>query len=586
MDESNITIVYDLLKSNGEVGGTEHCSSEKKKTNKRTEIENTHFSDALRLSPCLSEKKNREKTTHFSEICTDEIYTDHPDPRKNGEHTTEEKSQIVVVSPYFSRKCPKKEDSGVRVQTKPEKTSNNTHFSDSYTDDAGSCLFEKKKRKMREPLMKEKSDVVVSHDFSSKCLKEEDPGSGFPVCVKSKREKKRMDEDNTHFSEICTDGPDPSLLENKKKKRMRKNRENPMTKESEIVVSPYFCTQESGNGFPVCIKTKVKMKRKVEDTSAKEYTSVGHRNRVELEPGFLDSFSVEHRASAVDKAMHEAWLDDYFSQLAYTGGTKSCALQCNTSGKNVNKGNWGAESKVKLSNGGKGIWDKGRVVSPYFVKEAKADLIKQGQKKEYVSLRKVSPYFSSSVQEGVHLGKVKTKGQKPKRKKSSPSLTKAEKRDEAYRRITQDITWKPPPLKEKLIQHDHASDPWRVLVICMLLNKSGGLQLKKILSDFFNLCPNAKRATEIPAGDIENVIRTLGLQRKRSVAIQRLSREYLEESWTHVTDLTGVGKYAADAYAIFCTGKWERVRPCDKELVKYWRYLCDHFSSKGTLSDP
>ncbi|XP_073035153.1 uncharacterized protein [Primulina eburnea] len=476
MDESNITIVYDLLKSNGEVGGTEHCSSEKKKTNKRTEIENTHFSDALRLSPCLSEKKNREKTTHFSEICTDEIYTDHPDPRKNGEHTTEEKSQIVVVSPYFSRKCPKKEDSGVRVQTKPEKTSNNTHFSDSYTDDAGSCLFEKKKRKMREPLMKEKSDVVVSHDFSSKCLKEEDPGSGFPVCVKSKREKKRMDEDNTHFSEICTDGPDPSLLENKKKKRMRKNRENPMTKESEIVVSPYFCTQESGNGFPVCIKTKVKMKRKVEDTSAKEYTSVGHRNRVELEPGFLDSFSVEHRASAVDKAMHEAWLDDYFSQLAYTGGTKSCALQCNTSGKNVNKGNWGAESKVKLSNGGKGIWDKGRVVSPYFVKEAKADLIKQGQKKEYVSLRKVSPYFSSSVQEGVHLGKVKTKGQKPKRKKSSPSLTKAEKRDEAYRRITQDITWKPPPLKEKLIQHDHASDPWRVLVICMLLNKSGGLQ--------------------------------------------------------------------------------------------------------------
>lgn len=70
------------------------------------------------------------------------------------------------------------------------------------------------------------------------------------------------------------------------------------------------------------------------------------------------------------------------------------------------------------------------------------------------------------------------------------------------------------------------------------------------------------------------------------MAIQRLSREYLLGSWTHVTDLTGVGKYAADAYAIFCTGKWERVRPCDKELVRYWRQLRWHFSSKGTSSDP
>ncbi|KAF7807617.1 methyl-CpG-binding domain protein 4-like protein [Senna tora] len=56
--------------------------------------------------------------------------------------------------------------------------------------------------------------------------------------------------------------------------------------------------------------------------------------------------------------------------------------------------------------------------------------------------------------------------------------------------------------------------------------------------------------------------------------LQRFSREYLDQRWTHVTQLHGVGKYAADAYAIFCTGKWDRVRPTDHMLNYYWEFLC------------
>jgi hypothetical protein len=40
----------------------------------------------------------------------------------------------------------------------------------------------------------------------------------------------------------------------------------------------------------------------------------------------------------------------------------------------------------------------------------------------------------------------------------------------------------------------------------------------------------------------EEVVRTLGLQVKRSGSLQRLSREYLTETWTYVTELHGVGK--------------------------------------------
>ena len=111
---------------------------------------------------------------------------------------------------------------------------------------------------------------------------------------------------------------------------------------------------------------------------------------------------------------------------------------------------------------------------------------------------------------------------------------------------------------------------------------------------------------------IEKVTETLGLQKKRAVMIQRFSREYLDESWTYVTQLHGIGKYghysfyfpnlkiisisdgkllivslvfdvllaryAADAYAIFCSGDWGLVVPTDHMLVKYWKYLFTYYS--------
>ncbi|KAK9287530.1 hypothetical protein L1049_015951 [Liquidambar formosana] len=101
------------------------------------------------------------------------------------------------------------------------------------------------------------------------------------------------------------------------------------------------------------------------------------------------------------------------------------------------------------------------------------------------------------------------------------------------------------------------------------------MQAKRVISDLFTLCPNAKIATEVATEEIEKLIKTLGLQRKRAVMLQRFSQEYLEEGWSHVTQLHGVGKYAADAYAIFCTGKWDRVRPTDHMLNKYWDFLCN-----------
>ncbi|XP_051131643.1 uncharacterized protein LOC127251811 [Andrographis paniculata] len=237
-----------------------------------------------------------------------------------------------------------------------------------------------------------------------------------------------------------------------------------------------------------------------------------------------------------------------------------------------------------------------RVISPYF---ATADIKNNvsstkggtmGSKKP--KTQKLSRYFcslpSKNMNENIALFDIpvdsvvgqqdgkKNKVQRSKSKKKkvpTPCLTAAQKMDEAYERKTPDNTWKPPRSPFDLLQEDHAFDPWRVLVICMLLNQTTGQQVGKILSKFFELCPDAETATKVVSKDIEEVIRSLGLHKKRAEGIQMFSKEYLSERWTHVTQLPYVGKYAADAYAIFCTGRWDRVVPVDHMLVKYWEFV-------------
>ncbi|KAK9140453.1 hypothetical protein Scep_010134 [Stephania cephalantha] len=237
---------------------------------------------------------------------------------------------------------------------------------------------------------------------------------------------------------------------------------------------------------------------------------------------------------------------------------------------------------------------KVRVVSPYFNSpklgiERKSN---NGEGEEESRIRALKKPISKKVSDSAllvlenknelgtqghteidFLGSEKPLEKKKKKRESGHVLSASQKLDEAYERRTAENTWEPPQSPAKLIQEEHFRDPWRVLVICMLLNKTTGKQARGVISNLFNLCPDAKTATVVATENIEKVIQGLGLQHKRAKMIQQLSQEYLGQNWTHVTQLHGVGKYAADAYAIFCTGKWERLKPTDHMLNKYWDYL-------------
>ncbi|XP_023529473.1 methyl-CpG-binding domain protein 4-like protein [Cucurbita pepo subsp. pepo] len=208
-----------------------------------------------------------------------------------------------------------------------------------------------------------------------------------------------------------------------------------------------------------------------------------------------------------------------------------------------------------------------RIVSRFFQKSEEQEVVNNQQ--EVIQLPSQCAKSVKRIRKPAKERKVRDKvSARPRTTLSADELFL-----EAYRRKSSDDTWKPPPSGIRLLQQDHAYDPWRVLVICMLLNRTTGQQAKDVIPKLFTLCPDPKSALEVSQEQIEDIIRPLGLQRKRSLTIQRLSEMYLKESWSHVTQLPGVGKYGADAHAIFCTGYWTEVLPKDHMLNYYWEFL-------------
>ncbi|KAG0523234.1 hypothetical protein BDA96_07G106300 [Sorghum bicolor] len=173
---------------------------------------------------------------------------------------------------------------------------------------------------------------------------------------------------------------------------------------------------------------------------------------------------------------------------------------------------------------------------------------------------------TSGSQEGIRVKgiekpeKMMTMEKKPRRK--SPLLSAAEK------------PGAPTVLPHKLLQENYASDPWKVIVICMLLNLTQGKQVEKKVNGFFERYPDPQTAYRADPKKMAEYLAPLGFQRVKTKRIQKFSKAYVGEEWTYITELCGVGKYAADAYAIFCAGRANEVVPKDHKLVDYWNYVC------------
>ncbi|XP_061371917.1 methyl-CpG-binding domain protein 4-like protein [Gastrolobium bilobum] len=351
-----------------------------------------------------------------------------------------------------------------------------------------------------------------------------------------------------------------TLIVDKKSKRNNKNAVKKRKRLTEVrIVSSYFSSSKGGERVE---KAKRKSKNlKAEHSASVNYVSSSRKVSPYFEKGpKIEESTLENKSSGLNYVSSSRKVSPYFE-----------------------KGPKIEESTLENKNAEKKV----RIVSPYFSCSEGCERVEKAKRKSknlkvedsasvnYVSSsRKVSPYFDKGPKIEESTLKNKSSGsEKPITVKRT--LSASEKRDEAYERRTPDNTWKPPRSEIVLLQEDHVHDPWRVLVICMLLNRTTGRQVKKVLPKLFKLCPDARSCTRVSNEVISEIIKSLGFRNKRALMLRRFSEEYLEERWTHVTQLHGVGKYAADAYAIFCTGKWDRVRPADHKLNEYWEWLCE-----------
>lgn len=141
--------------------------------------------------------------------------------------------------------------------------------------------------------------------------------------------------------------------------------------------------------------------------------------------------------------------------------------------------------------------------------------------------------------------------------------------------------WIPPQSPYNLIQEHLWQDPWKIFVACIFCNLTRRVDAEPYMWDFFSRYPTAGVAAKAKPKELQEMIQPLGLSKRRSIALIRMSKDYLFKEWKDAPEaLYGIGKYGSDAYRIFCLGQWQSVEPKDGALVNYHSFL------RKTISDP
>jgi methyl-CpG-binding domain protein 4 len=120
------------------------------------------------------------------------------------------------------------------------------------------------------------------------------------------------------------------------------------------------------------------------------------------------------------------------------------------------------------------------------------------------------------------------------------------------------------------IQQMYRTDPWRVLVVCALLNLTSREQVMAMVEGLFARWPGPKEMGE--AGkELEDYIAPCGLSTQRARRLRLLSDDFLRAdvlTRSVVQSIHGCGQYAADSFSVFCRGDLT-VTPSDRVLREY-----------------
>jgi len=147
--------------------------------------------------------------------------------------------------------------------------------------------------------------------------------------------------------------------------------------------------------------------------------------------------------------------------------------------------------------------------------------------------------------------------------------------------------WNPPKSPYNLVQEQLYHDPWRIFVACIFCNLTKRIQSEPIMWQFFQKYPTAQDAANARHEDVANMVAILGLKNRRAMSLIKMSKDYISKPW-HADPkgtLHAVGKYAEDAYRIFCVGDWMDVNPQDHALNDYHDWLWKNYEEDSKMPE-
>ena len=128
-----------------------------------------------------------------------------------------------------------------------------------------------------------------------------------------------------------------------------------------------------------------------------------------------------------------------------------------------------------------------------------------------------------------------------------------------------------------LCQEIYVDNPWRMMVCCILLNRTQGRQVHSIREELFGRWPDPSSMSGADHDQLRELLRPLGFYNKRASLLKEFSQQWSDGDWSDVSELKGIGKYARDSYSIFVEKRIDGVTPTDKVLNRYleWRSKSD-----------
>lgn len=120
---------------------------------------------------------------------------------------------------------------------------------------------------------------------------------------------------------------------------------------------------------------------------------------------------------------------------------------------------------------------------------------------------------------------------------------------------------------ERLIQEDFTDSPWKMTVICILLNQTTNQQVRKVLPELFEIIPDCTIASNAQENQIYDVIKSTGFGNVKARRIIQMSKKWTS-GFSKPEELPGVGKYALESWSIFVDCKTNFI-PSDKKLKLY-----------------